>query len=459
MSTVPFKFTPRDYQLKLFQALDGIEGKPKTKFKRAILRWHRRAGKDLSCFCYVAKEAYQHPGNYFYIFPTSADARKALWENIDPLTGLKVIDQIPAELMKVNNQEMKIELSTCIPGKVSTIRIVGYDTNPDSLRGIACKGAVVSEAAFSHPDVLKVLMPSLMQAKGFLILNSTPNGRNHYYTLWENVKDNPEWYVSELQTYWEDRPNYSGLVPRAEIDQLVETGIEDIEDVEREFGVSFDTGMKGSIYGYQIDKAKNDNKIGTFVYNSNKLVNTLFDIGSNDVTAIWFFQENGNQIDFIDFWEGDRLGTNGIVKELREKGYDYGYHVLPHDADHTRQGKELTSFRESFEESQADYRVSGEVIVLDRTANRNLSIKEVRKRFTLYRFDSIKCAEGISHLELYSRSYNSKTRTFSTEPKHDEHSNAADALRMEAESVTSRVGFGRIDLSTCNIDNYNFWDV
>lgn len=458
MITVPFRFTPRSYQLELYKALDGVEGQPKTKLKRAILRWHRRAGKDLSCFCYVAKEAYQHPGNYFYIFPTSADARKALWENIDPLTGLKVIDQIPAELVKINNQEMKIELQTCIPGKVSTIRIVGYDTNPDSLRGIACKGAVVSEAAFSHPDVLKVLMPSLMQAKGFLILNSTPNGRNHYYQLWENVKDDPEWFVSELQTYWSDRPNYSGLVERSEIDQLVKSGIEDSEDVEREFGVSFDTGLKGSIYGYQVDKAREEERITTVALNSNKPVNTLFDIGQNDVTAVWFFQENGNQIDFIDFWEDSRLGTNGIVKELKERGYDYGYHILPHDADHKKQGKELTSFRESFQESQADFRVNGEVIVLDRTADRNQSIKEVRKRFSLYTFDSIKCAKGIDHLALYSREFNKRTRTYSTSPKHDEHSNAADALRMEAESVNSRVGYNRLDYSSYNVDNYNYWD-
>lgn len=458
MITVPYKFTPREYQLELFKALDGIEGKPKTKFRRAILRWHRRAGKDLSCFCYMAKEAYQNPGNYFYIFPTSADARKALWENIDALTGLKVIDQIPASLMKLNNQEMKIEMQTSEPGKVSTIRIVGYDTNPDSLRGIACKGAVVSEAAFSHPDVLKVLMPSLMQAKGFLILNSTPNGRNHYYKLWENVKDDPEWFVSELQTYWPDRPNYSGLVSREEIDQLVRSGIEDQEDVEREFGVSFDTGLKGSIYGYQVDKAREEDRICTVTLDSGKPVNTLFDIGQNDVTAVWFFQEDGSNLNFIDFWEDSRLGTNGIVKELKERGYEYGYHVFPHDADHKKQGKELTSFRESFEESQADFGVDGECIVLDRTADRNKSIKEVRKRFTLYRFDSIKCAKGIDHLSLYSREFNKRTRTFSTSPKHDEHSNAADALRMEAESVNSRVGHSRIDYASFNVDDYNYWD-
>ena len=73
MITVPYAFTPRDYQLKLFQALDGVHNAagnllPNTKKKRAILRWHRRAGKDKSCFCYLAKEAYAHPGNYFIYF-------------------------------------------------------------------------------------------------------------------------------------------------------------------------------------------------------------------------------------------------------------------------------------------------------------------------------------------------------------------------------------------------------
>ncbi len=458
MITIPYLFTPRDYQLNLFRALDGIQGKPETKIKRAILKWHRRAGKDKACFCYMIKEAYQDPGNYYYIFPTSADARRALWETIDGLTGMKVIDHIPVELKaKIRNQEMIIELPTA-DGRVSIIRIIGYDTDPDSLRGITCKGAVLSEWGFSSPDVLKNLMPSLMQAKGWLIINSTPNGRNHYYDLWNAVQLDDEWYVSELQTLWPDRANYSGLVQQSELDSLVRTGIHTKEEVEREFGVSFDTNMEGSIYTFQLDQAQEQGRICTLPYITSKPVYASFDIGQGDTTAIWFFQESPNTIDFIDFFEATGMGTNAIAKELKNLGYEYAAFLLPHDAAHKSQGKEITSFRLDFEESLKDYRVDGEVIVVEKTQSVAFSIIETRKRMNCYRFDSINCVTGLDHLANYKYAYNKKTKSYSPKPNHNEHSNAADALRMEQESISARAGCNRKDFSDVIVDTYNIWD-
>ena len=56
---LPHRFTPRDYQLPLFQAMD-------SGVRRAILVWHRRAGKDKACFNYMVKRAFERVGTYFY---------------------------------------------------------------------------------------------------------------------------------------------------------------------------------------------------------------------------------------------------------------------------------------------------------------------------------------------------------------------------------------------------------
>ena len=197
---VPQNFKPRAYQLELFKAMDGIQGQPNTRKRRAILRWHRRAGKDKCCWCYLIKEAAQVPGNYFYVFPTKTMARQALWENVDS-SGFKLLNHVPKEIIKrQSNQEMLMEL---ING--STIRVLGYDKDPDSIRGIACKGAVFSEFAFSDPESYKTMIPALRESDGWAIFNSTPNGRNHFYELWQSVYASPRWFASELQTYWKDR--------------------------------------------------------------------------------------------------------------------------------------------------------------------------------------------------------------------------------------------------------------
>lgn len=455
MITVPNNFIPRDYQLKFLMAMDGIEGQPGTGKKRAIFRWHRRAGKDTTCFAFMAKSAWERVGNYFYIFPTKEMARKALWEHINK-DGKKMLDYIPADVIaRLSNQEMLIVLTNG-----STIRVVGYDKDPDSIRGVSCTGAVLSEYAFSDPDVYRILGPSIRETEGWIVINSTPNGRNHFYDLWERVKDSDRWFVSELQTYWPDNPNYSGLVKPNQFPIIMEEEDLTVEDTEREYGVSFSTGLKGSIYIDQLDKAREQGRIGTFLWDDTKPVNTFWDIGQNDKTCIWFAQQAGNTVQFIDFWEGSGLGTDDLVRMLKAKGYEYKNHYLPHDAAYKSQQRTVVSFDNSLNLSMNDFKCSGMIQVVSKTKDKLASLTDVRKRFSLYCFDSIKCVVGLRHLELYHRAYDKKKNIFSKDPVHDEHSNAADALRTESESQDFRdtMFLPEDVMYTSNVGAYSVWD-
>lgn len=428
--TIPYNFTPRPYQLELFKAMDGYAGNRK---KRALLRWHRRAGKDKACWCYLLGEAYLVKGNYFYVFPTKTMARQALWENIDS-SGFKLLDHCPKELIaRINNQEMLLEL---VNG--STIRILGFDTNPESIRGIACKGVVFSEFAFSDPKSYKTMIPALRESDGWAIFNSTPNGRNHLYDLWEATKESPNWFVSQLQTMWPDKPHYSGLLSSKQLEEIRrEDGLTE-EDMEREYGVSFETGMQGSYYTDQIQAAYSEGRIDSYLYDDTKLVNTYWDIGVDDTDACWFGQKVGNSIVWIDYFEKNNQGTDDIAQMLLEKGYQYDTHYLPHDADHRKKVKNVVTTASELEDSLQDFRVSGRIEVLPRTNSVQASILTVRKRFPLYRFDRKNCEEGLKRLEMYHRAYDSRRRVFLSQPKHDENSHAADAFRLEAESQDYR---------------------
>lgn len=74
--STPYRFTPRNYQLNLLRKLDA-------GYKRIIMVRHRRAGKDKLCRNMMINKAVQEVGNYFYIFPTYSQGKKALWDNID----------------------------------------------------------------------------------------------------------------------------------------------------------------------------------------------------------------------------------------------------------------------------------------------------------------------------------------------------------------------------------------
>ena len=93
--TLPHKFLPRQYQFPALQALDN--GK-----KRAVLVWHRRAGKDKLCFNYLVRKAFERVGLYFYFLPNRPQSKKVIWDNIDN-SGFKMLDHIPKEIIaKIN---------------------------------------------------------------------------------------------------------------------------------------------------------------------------------------------------------------------------------------------------------------------------------------------------------------------------------------------------------------------
>ena len=91
---------PRPYQMPAWAALEG-------GCKRLALAWHRRAGKDDVCLHWAAREAMLLPGNYWHMLPQQNQARKAIWDAVNPATGKRRIDDAfphQAESRKVNGR-------------------------------------------------------------------------------------------------------------------------------------------------------------------------------------------------------------------------------------------------------------------------------------------------------------------------------------------------------------------
>lgn len=415
---IPFNFIPRDYQLELFKAMD-------SGIRNAFLRWHRRAGKDKACWCYMVKQAFAKPGLYYYFLPEYSMARKIIWEGRDK-DGFAMLDHIPHALIKrKDNKEMMLELDSG-----SIIRLIGTDRY-DSIRGTNPIGAVYSEFAFQDKRAAEVLAPIFRENKGWQIFNSTPNGRNHMFDMDNRVKNNKYWYYSVLQTLWPDRPNYSGIVDPESIEQDKALGYDD-DHIAREYGVAYSVGLKGSYYIDQVEKAREEGRIGFFPPSRHKVTDTFWDVGIGDSTVIWFRQYDGNKVILVDYLEEAGLGTDDLVFELAQRGYNYRTHYLPHDAAQ-RQKTTAESVDQFLRTKCAEAGMSDDVVVLDRQPVQT-GIMAVRQRFGKYHFNEELCEDGIHHIEMYHRRYNKATDSYSDHPVHDDHSHAADALRYEAMS-------------------------
>ena len=441
---IPHKFNPRPYQQKVLAEFDS--GK-----KRFLLKWSRRAGKDKVCWCLMIREACRVPGNYFYVFPTKEMAKRALWENIDK-AGWRLRDHLPRDLYDENNQEMLIK----IKHNGSTIRVIGLDTNPDAIRGVAAKGAVFSEFAFSDFSAYKNVMPSIREANGWVIINSTPNGKNAFTDMIIRAKENPKaWHYSIVQCYYPNGDGYVPLYSPAELKEIQEEdGLSD-EDMEREYGCDEHTSKQGAIYGDQTEKLVAQGRYGRYPYDPNKGVYTFWDLGNSDDTVIWFVQYDGKKVNFFDYYAESRQDLKHYVDVLNEKGYDYITHYLPHDSKQTSMHTNKRTIDFLMDLSK-EFKVKGDWLDLDKSKSVKEDIVLVRKRFHLYSFDDTNCKDGFEAIRAYHRKYDKKKQVFVDEPVHDWSSHAADALRMEAISQDQVIDLDDLPIVRSDFDVFDY---
>jgi len=413
---IPYNFTPRDYQLKVFQALD-------SGTKRVFMKWPRRHGKDKVCWTYLVKAACTVPGNYYYVFPYKTDARRALWENIDK-DGFRTLNHLPEVMVKSKrNQDMVIEL---VNG--SFIQFLGLD-EPDKIRGVAAQGVVFSEFAYQPADGYKIFSPVLRESGGWAIFQSTPQGRNHFYEMDMRIRDSKNWCYSTFQCLWPDRPEYNGdYITTNELSDLQEEeGFSD-EEMATEYGVSYSAGVRGAFYVEQVEKAREAGRIGVYPHDDHKYVDTFWDLGVSDSTSVWFRQIHNGKTVWIDYFEESGKDIIYYVNMLKRKGYNYRTHYLPHDGRNTSIQTGVST-ADKFREICQEAKISPDVVACTKDKNLQDGINRVRASFSRYYFNQGTTSDGIEKLGLYHRRYDKKRQVFLKEPMHDWTSHCADAMR------------------------------
>ena len=65
--------------------------------KRAIVVWHRRAGKDLLALHWIVTAALKTVGVYWYVFTTYEQAKLTIWDGVT-LDGHSYMSYIPSGL-------------------------------------------------------------------------------------------------------------------------------------------------------------------------------------------------------------------------------------------------------------------------------------------------------------------------------------------------------------------------
>lgn len=412
VTTFLSEYEPRWYQKEFEEAMFG-------GLKRAFLLYHRRAGKDFSCWMFMLYCAVvDSPGLYWYILPTYRQGKRVIWDNKDE-SGKRLIDYIPKELLegKPNSTDMKINIRNQ-HGGFSTIQVVGSE-DPDSLRGPNPKGVVFSEYADQDPRIwTDVISQILSKNKGWAVFNTTPKGRNHCYDLWNAAQDSPYWFTQKLTI------DDTKLVSMEDILKDHPNGISE-ETLQQEYYVSFDRGIDGTYYGRLITKARQEDRVGRVSYEPRSVVNTAWDLGYRDSTSIVFWQQIGAEVHVIDYYENSGEKLEHYAKLVQSKNYNYGTHYFPHDAGSTSLQTGITTF-------QIMHQLGIKGVLLKREEDIYPGIELARGMLSNCYIDDINCKHLLKCLEHYHKKFNDKMNCYSDTPVHDWSSHGADAFRYAA---------------------------
>ena len=409
---IPFKWRPRPYQMAGWVALEG-------GVKRAVLLWHRRAGKDLVCLNWTVVASQMRVGTYWHLFPTAKQGRKIVWDGMTN-DGRAYLDFWPEGIRggKPINTEMKLKLRNG-----SMWQVVGADNYDEALVGANPVGIVVSEYALQNPAAWRVLSPILAANGGWAIFPYTPRGKNHGWDLYEMARRTQGWYADKLTV--DDTKGEEGLpiIGPEIIEDQRRAGVPE-EFIQQEYYVSFEASNVGAYYGAHMAKATAEGRIGVVPYDPRYLVETWWDIGTGDATAIWFVQHVGMEIRLIDFYMKTGMDVSHYAGVLQQKGYNYGRHIGPHDLDHRIWGSGGTN-KEAARTLGIRFEVAPKLSIED-------GINAVRLMLPMCWFDAVKCADGIEALKQYTKKYDEELKRYSDEPLHDWSSDPADAARTGA---------------------------
>lgn len=220
--------------------------------KRQMLPWHRRAGKDVFSLSIARRESQRRIGGYVHFFPKHVQARRAIWQGIDPKKGARFVDVAFGDLeADRNNTDMLIELNNG-----STWQLLGSD-NYDRVVGSNLIGAAFSEWALCDPRAWDFIRPIILENDGWVLFISTYRGRNHMWQMVQQLKNNPEWYI-DVRTVL-DTTDIDGN--RIITDEMIEaeraSGMSEAL-VQQEYFCNPEAIAEGSTYGKQVEHLRRD---------------------------------------------------------------------------------------------------------------------------------------------------------------------------------------------------------
>lgn len=397
MTVVTIPYTPRE----VFRPLHA------RRQRWGVCVAHVRCGKTVACVNDLIRAALRCPRpepRFAYVAPYYSQAKDVAWGYLKRYTA-------PIPGAQANESELRVDL----PGG-RRVRLYGAD-NYERLSGIYLDGVVLDEYGDMDPRAWKeVIRARLSDRGGWAMFIGTPKGRNHFAELWDAAQSDPDWATLRLPA------SLTGILSPEELADARKAMTD--EDYAAQYECSFEASVVGSYWGRELRRLEDDGRVTRVPYQPEIAVDTWWDLGVADSTAIWFTQTVGREVHVIDYYEASGEGLPHYARVLQERGYVYGTHNAPHDI----RARELGSGRSRMETALS----LGIRFAIVPDIGRQDGIDAVRVFLARCWFDRAKTEHGRAALVSYRKTWDEKRKVFSAQPRHDWASNGADAFRYLA---------------------------
>lgn len=184
--------------------------------------------------------------------------------------------------------------------------------------------------------------------------------------------------------------------------------------------------LEGAVFAKELRKTREQNRVTLVPWDRETPVDTFWDLGKRDLTAIWFVQRVALQWRILGYFEDRQEDIHYYLQECQRRPYTYGTFFMPHDAAASRIGQKRTI-------KQIVQAMGKDVRIVPRTQKKVNAINAARMIFPNCYFDGDECVDGLQRLSHYR--YKISDGQFSEEPLHDDASNAADAFMAIGQSL------------------------
>lgn len=276
----------------------------------------------------------------------------------------------------------------------------------------------VEEAEAVSRESWDVLIPTIRKPGSEIWVSFNP--MDELDDTYQRFVESPSEDSYEIQVNWQDNPWFPDVL-RIEKDRMAERN----EDLYKHIWEGEPLrNREGAYYSKYI----RDEQVTRVPIEHTLPVNTYWDLGISDSTAIWFVQTVGQELRVINYLEDHGEGLPYYIQKLKdfqdEYSFSYGEHWAPHDIN----VRELTTGKSRLESARhhgINFLQVPQVPVQD-------GIHAARSILPRCFFDKEACRDGIRALRNYRRDYDEKKSVFKNTPRHDWASHGSDAFRYFA---------------------------